>query len=163
MVVPVSDEEGTGIDIGAAFPADAVRSGVPCADWREAVRAAGELLVATGAATDRYVDAIVRAVDELGPYIVLAPGIALAHARPEDGGTAVGFSLVKLADPVEFGAAENDPVDLVFAFATPDKEQHVTALSALADFLESGDNLARLREARSDQELHTVIKEGMKT
>lgn len=163
MVVPVNDEEGTGVDLGEAFPAEAVRSGVSCADWREAVRAAGDLLVATGAATEQYVDAIVRAVEELGPYIVLAPGIALAHARPEDGGTAVGFSLVKLADPVEFGAAENDPVDLVFAFATPDKEQHVTALSKLADFIESGDNLARLREAQSDEELHDVIQEGTST
>lgn len=163
MVVHVSDHEGNGVDIGAAFPAQAVRSGVRCADWREAVTAAGDLLVATGAATERYVDAIVRAVEELGPYIVLAPGIALAHARPEDGGTAVGFSLVKLADPVEFGSAENDPVDLVFAFATPDKEQHVTALSKLADFIESGDNLARLREAESDEELHNVIEEGTRT
>jgi ascorbate PTS system EIIA or EIIAB component len=156
----MTEKEKTGVDIAAAFPAEAVRTGVSCADWREAVTAAGNLLVATGAATAAYVEAIVRAVDEMGPYIVLAPGIALAHARPEDGGTAVGFSLVKLADPVEFGSKENDPVDLVFAFATPDKEQHVTALSALADFIESGDNLARLREADTDEALHRVIEEG---
>jgi ascorbate PTS system EIIA or EIIAB component len=156
----MTEEERIGVDMAAAFPAEAVRTGVKCANWREAVTAAGDLLVATGAATERYVEAIVRAVDEMGPYIVLAPGIALAHARPEDGGTAVGFSLVKLAEPVEFGSKANDPVDLVFAFATPDKEQHVTALSALADFIESGDNLARLRAADTDQALHRVIEEG---
>jgi ascorbate PTS system EIIA or EIIAB component len=156
----MTEEERIGVDMADAFPAEAVRTGVKCANWREAVTAAGDLLVATGAATERYVEAIVRAVDEMGPYIVLAPGIALAHARPEDGGTAVGFSLVKLAEPVEFGSKANDPVDLVFAFATPDKEQHVTALSALADFIESGDNLARLRAADTDQALHRVIEEG---
>ncbi|HLU52348.1 MAG TPA: PTS sugar transporter subunit IIA [Acidimicrobiia bacterium] len=155
----VDDAERTP-DLAASFPREAVRSGLHCADWREAVRAAGSLLVATGAATEDYVDAIVRAVEELGPYIVLAPGIALAHARPEDGGTAVGFSLVKLAEPVEFGSEHNDPVDLVFAFASPDSEQHITALAALADFIESGDNLARIRAASNDEELYRVIQEA---
>lgn len=147
-------------NLSASFPRAAIRSGVRCADWREAVRASGELLVATGAASEDYVDAIVEAVERLGPYIVLAPGIALAHARPEDGGKAVGFSLVKLAEPVEFGAANNDPVDLVFAFATPDSDQHITALSALAEFIESGDNLARMRAADNDEELYRVIEEA---
>lgn len=136
-----------------------MRSGTRCADWQEAVRTAGQLLVDISVATDRYVDAIVDAVERLGPYIVLAPGIALAHARPEDGATGVGFSLVKLAEPVNFGSRENDPVDLVFAFATPNAEDHVSALSALADFLEAGDNLVRLRAARTDDELFEVVKE----
>ncbi|MFO7292749.1 MAG: PTS sugar transporter subunit IIA [Actinomycetes bacterium] len=155
----VDDAERTG-GLGASFPREAVRAGLRCADWREAVREAGKLLVATGAATDDYVDAIVRAVEELGPYIVLAPGIALAHARPEDGGVAVGFSLVTLAEPVEFGSEHNDPVDLVFAFASPDSEQHITALAALADFIESDDNLARIRAANDDEELYRVIQEA---
>lgn len=148
------------IDLGGAFPRSAVRATVRCADWREAVRTAGQLLVDNSSATDGYVDAIVEAVERLGPYIVLAPGIALAHARPEDGATGVGFSLVKLAEPVAFGSRENDPVDLVFAFATPNAEDHVRALSALADFLEAGDNLARLRTARTDDELFDVIEEA---
>lgn len=143
-----------------AFPREAVRIDVACDGWREAVRASGDLLVDIGAVEQRYVDAIVGAVEELGPYIVLAPGIAIAHARPEDGATAVGFSLVRLDEPVEFGSKSNDPVDLVFAFASPDHEQHVSALSALADFIETGDNLERLRGARTADELYTVIEES---
>jgi len=46
---------------------------------------AGAFLVDTDAVFPSYVDAMVRAVEELGPYMVVAPGIALAHARPEDG------------------------------------------------------------------------------
>lgn len=143
-----------------AFPKDAVAIDVRCADWREAVRASGELLLRIDAIEERYLDAIVKAVEDLGPYIVLAPGIAIAHARPEDGATAVGFSLARMAEPVEFGAKNNDPVDLVFAFASPDHEQHVSALSALADFIESGDNLDRLRAAETIDELYAVIEEN---
>lgn len=83
-----------GVTLAESFPRQAVRLGVHAVDWRDAVRQAGCTLVETGAASDRYVDAIVAAVEELGPYIVLAPGIAIAHARPDDGATAVGFGLV---------------------------------------------------------------------
>lgn len=105
---------------------------VPATDWRESVRRAGALLVRVGAAEPRYADAMIRVVEELGPYIVVAPGIALAHARPEDGVLAPGISLVRLATPVNFGSTANDPVDLVFALAAIDNEAHVAALRQLA-------------------------------
>lgn len=148
------------MELGQAFPSEAVRLDVPCDDWRAAVRASGELLVATGAATTAYVDAIVAAVEELGPYIVLAPGIAIAHARPEDGALAVGFSLVRPTAPIEFGSEHNDPVDLVFAFASPDAEQHVAALASLADLLESEGNLERLRAATTVDQIRAVVEEN---
>lgn len=149
-----------GAQLWESFPAEAIVLDAVCADWREAVRASGDLLVATDVVTEAYTEAIVAAVEELGPYIVLAPGIAIAHARPEDGALAVGFSLVRLAEPIEFGSKHNDPVEFVFAFASPDKEQHITALATLADFIESGENLQRLRDASSAQEAFDVIKEN---
>jgi mannitol/fructose-specific phosphotransferase system IIA component (Ntr-type) len=143
-----------------SFPPEAIELDRECQDWREAVRASGELLVSTGAASDAYTEAVVAAVDEYGPYIVLAPGIAIAHARPEDGALAVGFSLVRLATPIEFGSKHNDPVEFVFAFSSPDKEQHISALASLADFIEAGSNLEHLRTATSAEEAHNVIKEN---
>ena len=88
---------------------------------------AGAFLVDTDAVFPSYVDAMVRAVEELGPYMIVAPGIALAHARPEDGVKRMCMSLVRLASPVEFGSEANDPVDLVFAFGAVDKEAHLQA------------------------------------
>lgn len=148
------------VRLSEAFPKEAVRIDAECDGWREAVRASGELLVQIDAAEERYLDAIIKAVEDLGPYIVLAPGIAIAHARPEDGAKAVGFSLVRLAEPVEFGAKNNDPVDLVFAFVSPDHDKHVSALSALADFIEKGDNLAGVRGAETVDQLYAVIEES---
>lgn len=142
------------------FPVEAIEVDRACADWREAVRASGDLLVTTGVTTAEYTQAIVEAIEKLGPYIVLAPGIAIAHARPEDGALAVGFSLVRLATPIEFGSEHNDPVEFVFAFASPDKEQHISALATLADFIESGENLDLLRQAATPQEAFDVIKEN---
>ena len=87
------------------------RSVTVCAeagDWREAVKLSGGLLVASGAAEEGYISAMVRTVEELGAYAVIAPGVAIPHARPEDGAKKVGLSLAVLSEPVEFGSKEND-------------------------------------------------------
>ena len=78
---------------------------------------------------------MIATVEQLGPYIVIAPGIALAHSRPSPAVRRAGISLVTLAEPVEFGHRQNDPVSLVVGLAAPDDEGHVTALATLAEFL----------------------------
>jgi PTS system ascorbate-specific IIA component len=114
--------------------------------WQAAIRAACQPLLESGAIADRYVARCVEMVNEQGPYMVVAPGIALAHARPEDGVSALGLSVASLAAPVEFGHPDNDPVDLVFAFASPDRDQHLGLLGALARSINGGLD-RRLREA----------------
>lgn len=114
---------------------EAICIGATAADWRAAVRLAGKALVASGATTSAYTDEMVATVEQLGPYIVIAPGIALAHSRPSPAVLRPGMSLVTLLQPVEFGHPENDPVRLVIGLAAVDEEGHITALSTLAEFL----------------------------
>ncbi|MFI0481222.1 PTS sugar transporter subunit IIA [Actinomadura sp. 9N215] len=129
-------------------------------DWREAVRKAASALVDAGAAGEGYPDACVRVVEENGPYIVLTKGLALVHARPEEGGLAVGVGVTRLAAPVEFGHPDNDPVDLLLAFCTPDPDAHVGTLSGLARALSAG--LAdRLRAASGQDDLTRTLKEAL--
>lgn len=132
--------------------------GVGSGDWREAVEESGKLLVAVGAAEEGYVAAMVRTTEELGPYAVIAPGVAIPHARPEDGAVRVGLSLAVLSEPVEFGSKENDPVDLVFGFSTPDAAAHVELLQALADFIEKPENTEALRSASTVEEVLRVVE-----
>lgn len=46
-------------------------------DWRDAVRAACQPLLDDGTIDPIYPDEIIRKVEELGPYIVIAPDIAI--------------------------------------------------------------------------------------
>ena len=138
--------------------ADMIRLKVEVEDWEGAVRVSGQLLLAAHKCTPEYVDAMVRTVNELGPYMVLAPGLALAHARPEDGVHQVGLSLVTLKTPVNFGSAANDPVELVIAFCAVDHERHVEVLKALALFLREEDNQRLLREAESVEDVLGVFR-----
>lgn len=114
---------------------EAICIGGSAKDWRAAVRLAGDALVASGATTPAYTDEMVATVEQLGPYIVIAPGIALAHARPSPAVRRAAISLVTLLEPVEFGHRKNDPVRLVIGLAAVDEEGHITALSTLAEFL----------------------------
>lgn len=138
---------------------DLIRLRVSVPDWADAVRAAGELLVKAGKCEPRYIQAMIDAVHELGPYMVLAPGLALAHARPEDGVLQMGMSLVTLDPPVDFGSEDNDPVSLVIAFGGTDKTRHIGMLAELAQFLEDEERREQLRMAHSAEEVLEAIRD----
>lgn len=62
--------------------------------WQEAVQLSAAPLLAAQAIGSEYVDAIIRSHEEIGPYYVLAPGLAMPHARPEQGVHKTGLSLL---------------------------------------------------------------------
>jgi len=132
--------------------------GLSAGNWQEAVRAAGNLLVQIDKVEPRYVDGMIRMVEEIGPYIVIAPGVALPHARPEDGVKTACMSLVTLRPPVPFGNETNDPVELVVAFGSPDSKGHMEALAELARLLENDSALNRLKKAASARDVMAVIR-----
>jgi mannitol/fructose-specific phosphotransferase system IIA component (Ntr-type) len=136
---------------------DTVATGVTVRDWEGAIRTAGELLEQTGGITPQYTDAMIRMVRDVGPYIVIAPGIALAHARPEEGALRICVSLITLAKPIEFGNPYNDPVDIVVALAGRDDKSHIGVLAEIAKILEDDGSVDRIRRAGSKQELLQIL------
>ncbi len=136
----------------------AVSLGNEVKDWRGAIETTGRLLVDSEAAEERYVQAMIRTTEELGPYVVIAPGVAIPHARPENGARKVGLSLAILAEPVEFGSKENDPVDLVFGFSTTDSDAHMELIQTLADFIEKEENCQALRDAETIEKIMAIVE-----
>ncbi|MDI3407043.1 PTS sugar transporter subunit IIA [Streptomyces cavernicola] len=147
-------------ELSELLPVEAVRLDVRAADWRGAVRAAGDLLAATGAGTEAYTTEMIDNLVANGPYIVVAPGFAFAHARPSRAVLRTGMAWVRLAEPVEFGHAANDPVDLVVGLAARDASEHTAALAALARLLGDPATAAALRAARTPEELIAVVGGG---
>ncbi len=133
------------------------RSRVEVDGWRKALRASCQPLLEAEAIEQRYVQRCIEMVEDEGPYVVVAPGIALAHARPEDGVKRLCLSVVTLAAPVEFGHSENDPVDLVFAFGSSDATQHVSLLRSLARALQA-DLADNLGAADTTEEVESLIQ-----
>ncbi|MGV8877119.1 MAG: PTS sugar transporter subunit IIA [Rhodoglobus sp.] len=127
-------------------------------DWRDAIKIAGTALTAIGSTTEQYTAEMIRAVEELGPYIVIAPSIALAHSRPSPAVLSTGISWVSLATPIEFGNTANDPVRLVVALAAVDHDSHLATMANLAGVL-SGDLDSLLAATTADQ-LRALIREN---
>ncbi|MFE5774525.1 PTS sugar transporter subunit IIA [Brachybacterium sp. NPDC056505] len=139
------------------LPASAIRLDAPADDRTSAIRTSGELLVVAGIAGDSYTEAMLRTVDEHGPYIVITPGFALAHARPDDSVVRTGMSFVRLAEPVTFGHESNDPVTIVMGLAAADDSAHQQALAALAGALADPRRRAALDTASSADEVLTAL------
>jgi mannitol/fructose-specific phosphotransferase system IIA component (Ntr-type) len=125
--------------------------------WEDAVRAAGRMLFDCGAVEERYIEAMVETAKELGPYIVIAPGIAIPHARPEDGAKDVCFVALQLEPPVDFGNPDNDPVQLVVAFSSPDAAVHVKMLAKLARVIGQDGFLESAANAQTPEDLVSIL------
>ncbi|WP_066908814.1 PTS sugar transporter subunit IIA [Millisia brevis] len=123
----------------------------------EALRAAGGLLESGGIADRAYTDAMIDNVETNGPYIVVAPGFAFAHARPSEAVHRTGMSWIRLAKPVTFGHKTNDPVTLVVALAAVDATAHRSAMAALAKVLGDPQKRAALDSVATPAQLLELL------
>ena len=100
---------------------------------------------------------MIKSFEELGPYMVIAPGIALAHARPSEAVLETGLSLVTLATPVEFGSQSNDPVSLVIGLAAKDHDSHIDLMAALSELLMDDEKVNLLLNATNEVEVRRYL------
>jgi PTS system ascorbate-specific IIA component len=127
-------------------------------DWQQALAICAQPLLDAGIITPDYVPAIIRQQQALGAYYVLAPGLAMPHARPEEGAKAHGLSLLKLQRGVTFNAREFDPVDLIIMLAAADKHSHIEMIATLAELFSSDQDLAELHQATTREEIEHIIQ-----
>lgn len=100
--------------------------------WEEAIKVAGAPLLANGDITEEYIGAMIENVIENGAYIVVAPNIALPHARSERGAVRTAVAVTKLQKPVMF--PEDKPVCILVCLSAQDTNEHSEALALLSDF-----------------------------
>lgn len=128
-----------------------------CVSWRETFELAGLGLVESSRTTSAYTQEMIQAFEELGPYMVIAPGIALAHGRPSEAVLATGLSLVTLSTPVVFGSTANDPVSLVIGLAAVDHDSHIDLMAALSELLMSEDTVNFLLKATNESQVRSYL------
>jgi PTS system ascorbate-specific IIA component len=126
-------------------------------DWRECFQLAGNALVASRRVTESYIEEMIQAFEELGPYMVIAPGIALAHARPSAAVLETGLSIVTLKEPVAFGSANNDPVRLVIGLAAVDHDSHIDLMAALSELLMNETKVNILLQTDKEAEVRQTL------
>ncbi|MEM2526035.1 MAG: PTS sugar transporter subunit IIA [Candidatus Methanomethylicaceae archaeon] len=130
-----------------------IKVNVEAKDWKEAIQRVGELMLKTQCVHENYINAMIKVAENLGPYIVITPGVAFPHARPEDGVIKPCFAIITLKEPVNFGNSENDPVKLIIGFAAIDNKQHLEALKVLVDIISDRQKVEKLMNSKNAEEL----------
>jgi len=139
------------------LPDSAITVGAHADDWRGAVELAGEALARSGATEQGYAARMIQVIEEFGAYIVIAPGLALAHARPGPDVNHDGLSVVTLDEPVVFGHPHNDPVSVVIGLAVSTPEAHVSSVAELANVFNEPEAIPALAASRSVDEVQRIL------
>ncbi len=90
----------------------------------------------------------------------LGHGVAIPHGRSASLGSAVGC-FIRLGEPIDFGAPDGQPVDLMFALGVPEHftNQHLLLLSQLAELFSDAEFSRRLRQAPDSTSLYALLSD----
>ena len=133
----------------------------PAETWEDVIRHGGQLMVDAGFTDPTYTEAMIDVVRDMGPYIVLAPGLAMTHARPEMGAKQVGAALVTLEKPIDFGSPENDPVSVAIFLCAPNKDEHIQLLTDIATLFEDEEFLDAAVNFESIEDVQSFLAEHL--
>jgi ascorbate PTS system EIIA or EIIAB component len=112
----------------------------------DALRLIGEVLYESGSVTPQYIENMIQSFHELGPYFVIAPGIAIAHAKPDESVLHNDLALMVCPQSVSFNS-HNDPVYLVFGLCANSAHGHMDGLMTLSELLSDDEVIKKIRHA----------------
>ncbi|PSL41630.1 BglG family transcriptional antiterminator [Planomicrobium soli] len=127
-------------------------------DWKESIRQAALPLIEGDFITEGYVQAMIDAVNTMGPYIVISPKVAIPHARPQDGVKKIGMSLLRVEQEVPFSDEEKHQVRVIVVLAPIDGDSHLKALGQLVKILNDTELKAELLRASSREAIYQLLE-----
>lgn len=119
-----------------------VATGVEASSWQDAARAAGQLLVNSGAVEPAYVDRTIETVLKFGPYMIPVPDVAFFHGPPGEYVNTSSLAFITLRDPVFFSEFDNQRITAAFAFGAVDQSSHFDLLAKVVALLQDDEFLS---------------------
>ncbi len=126
--------------------------------WEDAIIAACQPLIKEGAIEKEYPDYIIKNVHEFGPYIVIAPDVCIPHAQEGKGVNETSVCFMNTTKAVDFGEECDYDARLFFVLASVNNDEHLQNLSELVELLEDEENVSKLVQARTKEDLIRLIK-----
>ena len=124
----------------------------------EAIDLCCSLLIKNGAVTSNYPKAIQKSHKETGPYYVLAPRIAMPHARPEDGVNELCLQLTIFKNGMDFGSTDNGDVYVAVTLAATDGNSHIQTIMKLSELFQNEAHIESIIHACTVDEILKIIK-----
>lgn len=104
-------------------------------DWQEGIRESCQLLLEKKIIKATYVDEIIKCIRIFGPYIIVAPNVAMPHASSQsDEVLATAVSFTKLKSSVSFDDPEKK-AQLFFTLAAKNSDAHLKNIQRLSELL----------------------------
>jgi nitrogen PTS system EIIA component len=140
------------------LPAERVRTDLVANDKAALIARLADLLAGDDDAT--VVQAALDAREQLGST-GLGHGVAIPHGRSE-AVTEARAAFVRLPRPIDFGADDGQPVDLVAALIVPEHftDQHLKLLAELAELFSKSELTAALRAAPDAAALRAELRKA---
>lgn len=126
-------------------------------NWEQGIALAAQPLLNQDYFEQSYITSMIDSVKKLGPYIVIAPEIAIAHARPNDEVNKIGLSLLKLNQHINF-SDEGHYASLIFVLSAVDNEGHLEILRHLATTLGDQEVVNQLLKAQEVKDILNIFK-----
>jgi transcriptional antiterminator/mannitol/fructose-specific phosphotransferase system IIA component len=123
-------------------------------DWEGAISLSARPLLEKGLISKRYIEVMVNNINMYGPYILIYPGVALAHAREEDGVLGFGIGMLKLNEDVIF--EDNKTAFLIITIASS-KDNYIDILSKLINLFEDKESMIAIKKADNSLEVYRTI------
>lgn len=125
-------------------------------NWEKAIETAAQPLIKNVKIKYGYVENIIKNIKELGPYIILLPGVAMPHARPDENVIESSLSLLKINKGVSF-SEDTEDVKLMFVLAAKDSNSHIDIIEQLTELLGDDEKIERLMNAETVEEVENLI------
>ncbi|SEF40490.1 PTS sugar transporter subunit IIA [Vibrio hangzhouensis] len=116
-------------------------------------------LVKKGKVSEKYAEAIKNSHKELGPYYVLAPKIAMPHARPEDGVIEKGLQLTVFRHGVDLESKENGNVFMAITLAAEDSSNHIETIMQLSELFQNEEDVESIISSNSANEIYEILEQ----
>ncbi|QXW65100.1 PTS sugar transporter subunit IIA [Streptobacillus moniliformis] len=138
-----------------------IKLGKNVSNWQEAIELLFEPLLKNGSVKPEYPKAIIDRTNEIGPFYIIGPGIAMPHERGEMGAIKNAFTFLTLNDAIEFPTGEM--IDILIGFSATDSETHIAeVIPQIVTLFDDEESFDRIRDKKTPEELLAYIEEIIK-
>ncbi|QUY65492.1 PTS sugar transporter subunit IIA [Helcococcus kunzii] len=145
------------LDLSDILKPEFMRFEIEAKDWKDSIVKSSRILLENDIIEERYTDAMIKNIEEYGPYIVVSKGVAIPHASSEEGVKKTAMSLIKLKNPVPFGVEGLDPIQYVISLSSLNNE-HFYAFFDLVNGLQNEEIKQEFISANSSSDMEKVLK-----
>jgi len=141
------------------FALDCIALGSAANSRAEAFAAAGELFAKHTGLDAGAVIGFLNAREDLGST-ALGAGVAIPHGRVKGLKQPIA-AFIKLKNPIEFAAPDNEPVSILIFLLVPEKatQQHLEILSSIAQLLSDPEARKNLSTEQDPQKVCQLLQQ----